>query len=328
MRRAAIRGLGSYAPERVLTNFELEQTLDTSDEWITTRTGIRERHLAAPEESSSTMGAAAARRALADGGLSPEDIDLVICATNTPDTPFPSTAARIGAALGMPARPAFDVQAGCTGLIYGLELATAGIEAGHWRHVLLVGTDTLSRIVDWTDRSTAVLFGDGAGAFVLSASESGRGVLGSYLNCDGRGGDLLCLPAGGSKLPASAETVADRQHYMKMNGNEVFKFAVRAVPEAVEQVLGRAGVEAHEIDLWVPHQANRRIIDAGLAPFRLDEARVVVNVDRYGNTSVASIPLALDEARRAGRLLDDGLVLLVAFGAGLAWGAAVIRWGA
>jgi 3-oxoacyl-[acyl-carrier-protein] synthase-3 len=327
LRRAAIAGIGSYAPARVVRNADLEQMLDTTDEWITARTGIRERRLAGPEETTATMGAAAAARALAASGVDPADLDVIICATNTSDTVFPGTGARIGAALGAVPCPAFDVQAGCTGLLYALDVAAAGVEAGRWRHALVVGSDTLSRITDWTDRTTAVLFGDGAGALVVGASERGRGLLASHLSCDGRGADLLSLPAGGSACPASVETVQARQHYLRMNGREVFKFAVRAVPLAVEQVLRKAGVAAGDVDLWVPHQANLRIIEAGLASFALDADRVVVNVDRYANTSVASIPLALTEAWEAGRLVDDGLVLLVAFGAGLTAGAVLVRWG-
>jgi 3-oxoacyl-[acyl-carrier-protein] synthase-3 len=327
MRRARVAGLGTYAPERVLTNRDLEQFLDTSDEWIVTRTGIRERHIAAPGETASTMGAQAARRALEDAGLTPEAIDIVICATNTGDTVFPSTAGRIWAHVGGPPRPGFDIQAGCTGLVYGLELASALLTGGSYRHALVVGTDALSAITDWEDRSTAVLFGDGAGALVLRAEEGDRGLLASYLNCDGQGGPLLMLPAGGSAMPASAETVLRRQHYLKMNGNEVFKFAVRALPDAIEQALARAGLGVGDMELLVPHQANQRIIDAAVRRFALKPEQVVVNIDRYGNTSVASIPLALDDARRSGRLRDGTVVVLVAFGAGLTWGANVVRWG-
>jgi 3-oxoacyl-[acyl-carrier-protein] synthase-3 len=324
---AAITGLGSYAPERVLTNQELEQFLDTNDEWIVTRTGIRERHIAGPGETSGTMGAEAARRALEDAGLELSAIDMVICATNTGDTVFPCTAGRIWSRLNGPPRPAFDVQAGCTGLIYALSLGSSMIEAGRARHVLVVGTDTLSSITDWEDRSTAVLFGDGAGALVLSAQDNGRGVLGSYLNCDGQGGSLLLLPAGGSAMPATQDTVARRQHYLKMDGNEVFKFAVRALPEAIERALAAAALSLQDMDLLIPHQANQRIIDAAVRRFGLNPEQVVVNIERYGNTSVASIPLALDEARQEGRLADGQVVVLVAFGAGLTWGATVIRWG-
>jgi 3-oxoacyl-[acyl-carrier-protein] synthase-3 len=325
-----IRGLGTYVPERVLTNRELEQFLDTSDEWIATRTGIRERHIAAPDETASTMGAEAAARALADAGLDRDAIDFVVCATNTGDMVFPCTAGQIWSRLGGAPRPAVDIQAGCTGFVYALELARALLVAGPYRHILVVGTDVLSRIVDWEDRSTAILFGDAAGALVLSAEDPGQGdagILGSYLNCDGAGGPLLSIPAGGSLLPASTETVARRQHYLKMSGNDVFKFAVRAVPEAVEQALAAAGLTLADLDLLVPHQANLRIIEAAVRRFGLRPDQVVINVDRYGNTSVASIPLALAEARAQNRLAAGTVVALVAFGAGLSWGATVLRWG-
>lgn len=317
-------------PERVLTNHELEQFLDTSDEWIATRTGIRERRIAAPDETASTMGAEAAARALADAGIDRDAVDFIVCATNTGDMVFPCTAGQIWTRLGGPPRPAVDIQAGCTGLVYALELARALLVAGPYRHILVVGTDVLSRIVDWEDRSTAILFGDAAGALVLSAEEASgddRGILGSYLNCDGAGGPLLSLPAGGSRLPASADTVARREHYLKMSGNDVFKFAVRAVPEAVEQALASAGLTVADLDLLVPHQANLRIIEAAVRRFGLRPEQVVVNVDRYGNTSVASIPLALADARAQARLRPGTVVALVAFGAGLSWGATVVRWG-
>ncbi|MCL8207824.1 MAG: ketoacyl-ACP synthase III [Actinomycetia bacterium] len=325
--RAVVVGLGTYTPARILTNAELEQRLDTSDEWITSRTGIRERRIAGPGETASTMGAAAVEAALTDAGLPVEAIDWWVCATNTGDTVFPSTAGRILAHLGAPPRPAFDVQAGCTGFVYGLELAANAIAAGSARRAVVVGTDVLSAITDWEDRQTAVLFGDGAGAVVLEGRPGDRGILASYLNCDGTGGPFLMLPAGGSAMPASVETVAHRQHYLKMSGREVFKFAVRALPDAVEQVLSRAGLDLADLDLLVPHQANRRIIEAAVERFGLAPEQVVVNIERYGNTSVASIPLALADARADGRLRDGRLVVVAAFGAGLTWGAAAIRWG-
>lgn len=326
---AAVVGLGAYAPERVLSNADLEKMLDTNDEWIVSRTGIRERRIAAPGETASTLGAIAARRALEDAQLQPADIDLVICATNTGDTLFPCTAGRIWLRLEAPPRPGFDVQAGCTGWVYALELGRSLIAAGSMRRVLVVGTDVLSSIVDWEDRSTAVLFGDGAGAVVLEARAEGsaRGVLASYLNCDGQGGPLLMLPAGGSAMPANQETIVRRQHFMKMAGNDVFRFAVRALPEAMTNAVAAAGLTMDDVDLVVPHQANARIIEAAARRLNMDWDRFVVNIERYGNTSVASIPLALVEARDGGRLPPDGIVLLAAFGAGLTWGAVVIRWG-
>lgn len=326
--RATVVGLGAYAPERVLSNHDLEQMMDTSDEWIVTRTGIRERRIAAPGETASVLGTRAAERALQDAGLGAEALDLFICATNTGDTPFPSTAGRIQFALGGPPRPAFDVQAGCTGLVYAMEIASGLIQSGLMRRIMVVGTDVLSSVTDWEDRSTAVLFGDGAGALILEARADTRyGILASYLNCDGEGGPLLSMPGGGSAMPASPDSVAARQHYLKMSGNDVFKFAVRALPEAIDQALGRAGLTVSDMDVLVPHQANQRIIDAAVRRFSLNPDQVVVNIERYGNTSVASIPLALAEARDRGRVHDGDIVVLVAFGSGLTWGANVIRWG-
>ena len=327
-RRAVVAGLGTYVPQKVLTNQDLEQIVDTSDEWIVSRTGIRERHIAEPGETTSMMAAKASVRALADAGLVAEDLDFIVCATNTPDTIFPSTAARVQHQLTSKPIPGVDVQAGCTGLIYGMEMASALIQSGSYRNVLVIGADKLTSITDYEDRTTAVLFGDAAGAFVLQGREdTDRGILASYLQADGRGEDLLVQPAGGSKLPASAETVAARQHYLKMNGNETFRFAVKAMPEAVEEGLKKAGLGVEDMTLLVPHQANLRIIDAAVRRFELDPSRVVINIDRYGNTSVATIPVALQEAREQGRVHDGDVVVLCAFGAGLTWGSNVIRWG-
>ncbi|POB09180.1 beta-ketoacyl-ACP synthase III [Sulfobacillus sp. hq2] len=326
--RAIVAGLGTYVPEKILTNQDLEQMVDTSDEWIVTRTGIKERHIAAPDETTSVMATRASIRALADAGITADDLDFIVCATNTPDTIFPSTAARVQHQLTTKPIPGVDIQAGCTGLIYGMEMASALIQSGAYHNILVIGADKLTSITDYEDRTTAVLFGDAAGAFVLQGKEgSQRGLLASYLQADGRGGDLLIEPAGGSMLPASEETVAARQHYLKMNGNETFRFAVKAMPEAVEEGLKKAGLAVSEMDLLVPHQANLRIIDAAVRRFELDPSRVVVNIDRYGNTSVATIPLALQEAREQGRVHDDDVVVLCAFGAGLTWGSNVIRWG-
>ncbi|CAB1129115.1 beta-ketoacyl-acyl carrier protein synthase III 1 [Candidatus Hydrogenisulfobacillus filiaventi] len=325
--RARVVGLGTYSPERVLTNQDLERFLDTSDEWIVTRTGIRERHLAGDDETTATMAAAAARAALADAGLEPDAIDYVVLATNTPDNIFPAVAARVQDALGIPAAGGFDLQAGCTGLIYGLDVAAALIESGRIRRALVVGSDKLSSIVDYTDRKTAVLFGDGAGALVLEGQTGEYGLLGSFVRLDGKGADLISIPAGGSRLPASTRTVEERLHYIRMDGNETFRFAVRAMPQAVEQALERAGLPLSALDLLVPHQANSRIIEAAMRHFALEPEKVVMNIDRYGNTSVASIPLALADARAQGRLVPGRVVALAGFGAGLTWGANIIRWG-
>ncbi len=327
-RRAVVAGLGTYAPARILTNQDLEQMMDTSDEWIVTRTGIRERHVAESDETTSVMAAKASARALADAGIVADDLDFIVCATNTPDTIFPSTAARVQHFLTNTPIPGVDIQAGCTGLIYGMEMASALIQSGSYQNVLVIGADKLTSITDYEDRTTAVLFGDGAGAFVLQGKEdTDRGILASYLKADGRGADLLIQPAGGSMMPASADTVAARQHFLKMNGNETFRFAVKAMPEAVEKGMEKAGLAIEDMTLLVPHQANLRIIDAAVRRFDLDPSRVVINIERYGNTSVATIPLALQEAREQGRVNDGDVVVLCAFGAGLTWGSNVIRWG-
>lgn len=311
-----------------MTNHDLEQMVDTNDEWIVTRTGIRERHIAAPDEATSDLALKASRAALEDAGLAPDEIDFILVATNTSDTVFPSTACRVQIGLTTRPIPAVDVQAGCTGWIYGIAMATAMIESGLYRRILVVAADKLSSITDYEDRTTAILFGDAAGAIVLQAQENtDRGILSSYLNADGSGRDLLSMPAGGSLLPASQATVSDRLHYLKMVGNEVFRFAVKAMPEAVEAAMQQAGLDLGRLDLLVPHQANQRIIDAAMRRFQLDPDRVANNIARYGNTSVATIPVALYEAREEGRLKPGNVVALVAFGAGLTWGATVLRWG-
>lgn len=328
MVRAAMTGLGTYVPERILSNQDLEAMMDTNDEWIVTRTGIRERRLAHQDEATSDMAHQAALRALADAGRQADEMDFIFVATNTPDTIFPSTAARLGARLRSTPIPGVDVQAGCTGWIYALGLASACITAGVYRRILVVAADKLSSIVDYHDRSTAVLFGDGAGAVVLEASTSGEvGILANYLNADGRGADLLALPAGGSRSPATQNTVDGGLHFLKMSGNEVFRFAVKAMPDAIRTGLKQAGMDIKDLDLLVPHQANQRIIEVAMKQFHLDPSHVVQNIERYGNTSVASIPLALGEARQDGRLVDGMVVVMAAFGAGLTWGSTVVRWG-
>ncbi len=327
-KRAVVKGLGTYAPPRILNNHDLERLVDTNDEWIVTRTGIRERHIAAPEETTADMAEKASRLALQEAGITGDDLDFIIVATNTPDTLFPSTAARLQARLADRPVGGVDLQAGCTGLIYAIEMASAMIQSGSYQRILVVGADKLSSITDYQDRTTAVLFGDAAGALVLEGHEDTEfGVLGSYLKADGRGGDLLSLPAGGSRLPASAATVEEGLHYLKMNGNETFRFAVKAMPEAVEEGLKRVGLTVEDMDLLVPHQANLRIIDAAVRRFNLDPDRVAINIERYGNTSVGTIPLALEDARREGRVHRGSVVVLVAFGAGLTWGSTIIRWG-
>ena len=320
-----ILGTGSYAPSRVMTNDDLSRVVETSDEWIRTRTGIRERRIAAPAEKASDLGAEASRRALADAGLTAADIDLLVVATFTPDQPLPSCASLLQTKLGIPTRAAcFDVNAACTGFLYALDAASAMIASGRYRRALVVGTEKLSDVVDWEDRTTCVLFGDGAGAAVIGASgEPGRGLLGSLLGCDGTGADLLCIP-GGPRDPASPPGA--RSDRLQMKGREVFKLAVRCMDESARDILEQQGVRADQISLVIPHQANQRIIDAIAEYLELPAERFFVNVDRFGNTSAASIPIALDEARRAGRIKRGDLVLLVAFGAGLTYGSALLRW--
>ena len=323
-----ILGTGSYAPERVMTNDDLAHMVETSDEWIRTRSGIRERRIAAPNESTSDMGVQAGRRALADAKLDPAQIDLLIVATVTPDMPMPATACVIQPKLGIPASAAcFDLNAACSGFIYALDTACAMLSSGRYRHALVIGVEKLSAVVDWQDRTTCVLFGDGAGAVVIGTSnEPGRGLIGAKLGAFGDSVDLLCIPAGGSSQPATPEAVAARQTCIKMKGKEVFKLAVRVMDEAARDILEQHNLRADQISLVVPHQANLRIIEAISQYLELPMERFFVNVDRYGNTSAASIPIALDEARRAGRIQPGDVTLLVAFGAGLTYGSALIRW--
>ncbi len=322
-----IIGLGSYLPERVLTNADLERMVDTSDEWIVTRTGIRERHIVADGEATSDLATKAAQRALADAHLTPADLDLILVATISPDMPFPATANVVQAQLGGANTPGFDLSAGCSGFVYGLAVGAQFIATGLYRHVMVIGADALSRLTDWTDRTTCVLFGDGAGAAVLGPVPEGSGFLSFTLGGDGTGASLLRIDAGGSRRPASPETVAAREHYIRMAGNEVFKFGVRAMADATVEVIGKAGLAPCDIDLLVPHQANVRIMDAAARRLGIPAERVVSDVHRCGNTSAASIPIALDEARRQQRVKDGDTMVFVGFGAGLTWAAAVLRWG-
>lgn len=320
-----ILGIGSHVPETVLTNFDLERMVDTSDEWITTRTGIKERRIAALSETTSALALEASRKALEDARVAPEELVCIVVATVTPDMLFPATACLVQHALGAKNAFAFDLEAGCTGFVYALALAEKYLLSEGEGKALVIGAETLSKIVDWQDRATCVLFGDGAGAVVLGLDER-PGILATYLGADGGGAHLLELPAGGSRMPASLETVKDRLHYIKMNGNEVFKFAVRVVEEASWKVLAKAGKTIDDVTLFVPHQANIRIIQSAAKRLGIPEERIFVNVDRYGNTSAASIPIALDEAFRTGRIKKGDTVLLVGFGAGLTWGAALLVW--
>lgn len=322
-----VSGSGSYLPADVLTNHDLTRMVETSDEWIVTRTGIRERRIATPGEATSDMALAACRAAIADAGLKPEDIDLLIVATITPDMLFPSTACLLQSKLKLRPIPAFDVEAACSGFIYVLDIARSMLRSGSFKHALVVGAEKLSSIVDWSDRSTCVLFGDGAGAVVLSQSDDQDvGVLDSLLGSDGEGGDILYMPGGGAVRPATEESVRAGQHFLKMNGKEVFKVAVRVMEKATREILERHNLTPDDVALVIPHQANIRIIEMLASRLGLPLDRFGLNIDRLGNTSAASIPLVLDEALRAGRIQRGDLVLMVAFGAGLTWGASLVRW--
>jgi len=327
-RSPVILGTGSYAPERILTNDDLAKMVDTSDEWIRARSGIRERRIAGPETATSDLAIAAAQRALADAGVTAGAIDLVIVATVTPDYPMPSTACVVQHKLGVPTTAAcFDVNAACSGFLYALDTACAMLGSGRYQKALVIGAEKLSSVVDWQDRGTCLLFGDGAGAAVLGISDQpGVGLIGTRLGALGEDTELLYIPAGGSRTVTSAETIARGDHFIKMKGKEVFKLAVRVMEEAARDILEQHGLAATQIGLVIPHQANLRIIDAIAQYLELPVERFFVNVDRYGNTSAASIPIALDEARRAGRIQSGDLTLLVAFGAGLTYGSALIRW--
>lgn len=308
-----------------MTNHDLEKLVDTSDEWITARTGIKERRIAGPEDTASSMGIRAAVAALESADLRPDDIDLVIVGTATPDFPFPATACLIQNELGIQGG-AFDVEAGCTSFMYALSAASSFVSSGMHKNVLVVGTEVLSRILDWTDRSTCVLFGDGAGAVVVSSGQYVEFEPQYVLGSDGSGGPALCLPAGGSRTPASEQTVRDKLHYVRMAGPEVFRFATRVVADATNEVLGKAGLCTDDIDVFIPHQANARIVDAAVRRLRIPEDRVFLNIARYGNTSSASIPIAMCEAQQAGRLKPGDTVVMVGFGAGLTWGAGAVQW--
>ncbi len=325
MRPAArIIGIGSYLPSRVLSNAEMESLVDTSDDWIFSRTGISERRLVAEGEATSDLAVVAVERALTDAGVAPSDIDLLVVGTSSPDMILPATACLVQARLGMSC-PAFDVNAACSGFPYALHVATSAIEAGRAKRVVVVGADALTRHIDFTDRSTCVLFGDGAGAVVLEESTE-PGVLGITLGADGSGADLLKIAAGGSAAPATPERLAAKQQYLTMNGNEVYRFAVKVIPAAALQALESSGHTVDDLAWLVPHQANQRILDTVGERLGIDPDRVFSHVRSTGNTSAASIPLALDDLYTSGRLAPGDLIALVGFGAGLTWGAAVIRW--
>jgi 3-oxoacyl-[acyl-carrier-protein] synthase III len=317
--RIGVTGLGTHVPERVLTNDELAQIVETTDEWIQERTGIRERRIAADDEALTDIALPAAEAALADSGVEPAHIDLLICATVTPDMMFPTSSALLADALGMPNAAAYDLLAGCTGFVYAIAQAYGMLASGLSRRALVVGGDVLSKILDWEDRSTLVLFGDGAGAVVMEPVESG-GFLGFELGADGGGGENLWYPGSGSRSFENPEAI------LKMNGREVFKFATRIMVYSAEQLLPACGKTVDDVDVYIPHQANKRIIDYAVAKLGIPSEKTIVNVDRYGNTSSGSIPLALEDARVEGRLHEGALVLMTGMGAGLTWGSALIEW--
>jgi 3-oxoacyl-[acyl-carrier-protein] synthase III len=322
---SAITGWGMYVPEKVLTNEDLEQIVDTSDEWITSRTGIKQRHVAAPDESASTLALAAARQALERAGIEGKDLGLVLVATVCGDYPFPSTACIVQNALGAQGG-AFDLQAACSGFLYGVATAHQFIANGAVKHALIVGVEVLSRVVDYTDRATCVLFGDGAGAVVLSASDTPGGLLGFTLGSDGARPEQLWIPTGGSVEPTTEQVLRDRRNFVQMQGSEVFKFATRIMGTAMEEALSNAGMTASDMDLFIPHQANLRIIEAASKRLNLPSEKVFVNIQDYGNTSAAAIPIALCEAIDQGRVYPGAHLGMVAFGAGLTWAAAVVKW--
>ena len=324
--RARIVSTGRFNPPRVVTNHDLESMVETSDEWIRSRTGITERRLADRETGAADMGAEAAKIAMERAGIGPEDVDILLVSTATPDRLLPSTACDIQALLGARNAAAYDFASACSGFLYGLSLAEAHIVSGQAKTVLLVCSEKMSSIIDWTDRATCVLFGDGAGAAVIQAAEgNGRGILSGYFKSDGTLAELLYRPGGGAKFPLDVAVLDERSHFVKMAGPEVFKSAVRSMCDAAGNALERAGVSGDDVDLLVPHQANVRIIDATAKYAKIDPEKVFINVDRYGNMSSASIPVALDEAMEQGRIGEGSLVLMVAFGAGFTWAANVVR---
>ena len=324
--QAHITGWGRAVPERIITNSDLVKMVDTSEEWILSRTGIRERRIASAEDSSATLGADAALRALEVANLNPGDVNLIIVATSSPEHLFPSTASLIQDRIGAVNSGAFDLSAACTGFIIALNMAAQAICTGSISNAIVIGTETLSRITNWEDRSTCILFGDGAGAFILQASKQPGGVLSAVMRSDGSGGDLLILPGGGSRLPTSPETVNRGDHFIQMKGREVFRFATRVMVQATKDVVREAGFKLDDVSMIIPHQANRRIIETAAKGLKIPLDRFMINLERYGNTSTASIPLAAVDAIENGRLKPEDRIVLVGFGSGLTWGAVAIQW--
>jgi len=324
---ASIIGCGSYLPEKILTNADLEKMVDTSDEWIVTRTGIRERRICPENMASSDLGTEAAKKAIEDAAIPSGEIDMIICATITADMVFPSTACIIQNKLGLNDIPCFDISAACSGFIYGLEIAHNFIDAGKYKNILVIAAECMSRVTDYTDRSTCVLLGDGAAAAIVAKTQENVGIIDSYLGASGAYGNLLYVPAGGSKMPATQETVEKRLHYMKMEGSSLFRIAVNAMSEAVKKVLERNGLTSDQISLIIPHQANIRIIQGVAKLTDIPMEKVFVNIEKYGNMSAASVGVALDEAVKSGKVRKGDLICMVSFGAGLTWAANLIKWG-
>lgn len=324
--KSRITGTGSYVPEKILSNSDLEKMVDTSDDWITERTGIKERRISNESQVTSDLCYEASKKALRHAGMKPKELDMIVVATTTGDMPVPSTASFLQYKLGAKNAAAFDMNAACSGFIYGLSIVDSFIRSGRYKKILLVGGEILSRFIDWEDRTTCVLFGDAAGAVVVEPTEKDRGILSTHLYSEGSLWELLYLPGGGSKYPSSKESIKKKLHYMKMKGNEVFKVAVRALEKLVIETLKANNIKPSDLSLLIPHQANLRIIQATAKRLNLSMDKVVVNLDKYGNTSSASIPVALDEAVRMGRIRDGDYILLEAFGGGITWGSVLIRW--
>ncbi|MCK4396909.1 ketoacyl-ACP synthase III [candidate division WOR-3 bacterium] len=326
MRRVAIVGTGSYAPEKILTNDDIAKIVDTSDEWIKTRTGVKERRVVGEGEATSDIATEAARRALQSANIESGDVDLIIVATSTPDFFFPATACIVQHNIGAKNAAAFDLEAACSGFLYSLSIGNSLISTGVYDNILIIGAEVFYNFLDWEDRTTCVLFGDGAGAAILRPTMKENCIIANYLGADGSGKDTIKFPAGGSRLPASQETVIQKLHYVKMRGNETFKFAVRAMSDSVLTVLKQCDISLKEVDWLIPHQANIRIMRAVADRISLPREKVIINIDRYGNTSAASIPIALDEVVRDGKIKEGDIIVMVAFGAGLTWASSVVRW--
>jgi 3-oxoacyl-[acyl-carrier-protein] synthase-3 len=324
--QARIIGTGSCLPDKIITNHDIEKIVDTSDEWITDRTGIKERRVVADNEAVSDIAYKASRRALKAAGVKAKDLDLILVGTFTPDSPFPSTGNVLQSMLGAKNAVGFDISATCSGFLYVLSVADAYIKSGRFKNILAVGTDVLSKIIDWEDRNTCVLFGDGAGAVVIQPTTKKNGIIDVEIGSDGKLGNILYMPGGGSRIPASIESVRDNQHFIKMNGNEVYKVAVKTMTRISMDILKKNNIPFEDVDIMVPHQANIRIIQAVAKRLKMPMEKVFINLDKYGNTSAATIPIALDEAVRQGRIKDDDTVLMAAFGGGLTWASAIIKW--